>query len=217
MMTPHHVTGNIGWIEVICGCMFSGKTEELIRRVRRAQYARQDYVVFKPRVDDRYSVGSVGSHSGQLLRSIQIDNAHQIMEFVGPAQGDGIAEAQFLGIERVAICATRANEGRRVLVAGLDQDFKGQPFEPIPPLLAVAEYISKMLAICTVCGNPADRSQRMVAGDDRVLVGASGAYEARCRMHWSPEALESRQQELPLGRNLAPSPEEPAEGHGAGA
>jgi thymidine kinase len=217
MMQPHHVTGNVGWIEVICGCMFSGKTEELIRRVRRAQYARQDYVVFKPRIDDRYEAGSVGSHSGQLLRSIQIDNAHQILEFVGNAEVVGIDEAQFLGMELVEICETLANEGRRVLVAGLDQDFQGKPFEPIPQLLAVAEYISKMLAICTVCGNPADRSQRMVAGDDRVLVGATGSYEARCRMHWSPEPLHSRQQELPLGRNLAPPPEDPSDAQGAGA
>ncbi|MFT5585398.1 MAG: thymidine kinase, partial [Cognaticolwellia sp.] len=161
--------------------------------------------------------GNVGSHSGQLLRSIQIDNAHQILEFVGSAQVVGIDEAQFLGIELVAICETLANEGRRVLVAGLDQDFQGKPFEPIPQLLAVGEYISKMLAICTVCGNPADRSQRMVAGDDRVMVGATGSYEARCRMHWSPEPLQSRQQELPLGRNLAPSPEDHTDAPAAGA
>ena len=152
MMPPHHVTGKLGWIEVICGCMFSGKTEELIRRVRRAQYARQDYVVFKPHIDDRYSTHNVGSHSGQLLRSIQIDKADQILERVGSAQVVGIDEAQFLGIELVAVCETLANEGRRVLVAGLDQDFQGKPFEPIPQLLAVGEYISKMLAICTVCG-----------------------------------------------------------------
>jgi thymidine kinase len=217
MMPPHHVTGKLGWIEVICGCMFSGKTEELIRRVRRAQYARQDYVVFKPRIDDRYSANNVGSHSGQLLRSIQIDNADQILERVGTAQVVGIDEAQFLGIELVAVCETLANEGRRVLVAGLDQDFQGKPFEPIPQLLAVGEYISKMLAICTVCGNPADRSQRMVAGADRVLVGATGSYEARCRMHWSPEPLECRQQELALGRNLAPSPEDATDTPVAGA
>ncbi|MED5371955.1 MAG: thymidine kinase [Myxococcota bacterium] len=202
-MHPHHVRGDAGWIEVICGCMFSGKTEELIRRVRRAQYARQDYVVFKPRIDDRYSEGSVGSHSGQLLRSVQIDSAKEILQHVGDAEVVGIDEAQFLGIELVEVCERLANEGRRVLVAGLDQDFMGRPFEPIPQLLAVAEYISKMLAICTVCGNPADRSQRMVAGEDRVLVGATGAYEARCRMHWSPEPLQTRQQILPLGRNLA--------------
>lgn len=201
-MQPHFVSGKVGWIEVVTGCMFSGKTEELIRRVRRAMYARQTVVVFKPGIDDRYSQDSVGSHSGQLMRSIQIQRASDIPKHVGDAQVVGIDEAQFLGNELVDIVETLANEGRRVIVAGLDQDYRGQPFEPIPHLLAVAEYITKNLAICTICGNPADRSQRLTEGGARVQVGATDAYEARCRLHWSPEPFE-RQQQLPLGANLA--------------
>ncbi|MCB9742693.1 MAG: thymidine kinase [Alphaproteobacteria bacterium] len=194
---------DVGWIEVITGCMFSGKTEELIRRVRRAMYARQRVVVFKPRIDDRYADRSIGSHSGQRLRSIRIDRARQIPRFVRDAQVVGIDEAQFMGPELVDICEALANEGRRVIVAGLDMDFRGVPFEPIPQLLAVSEYITKNLAICTVCGNPADRSQRLVEGSDRVLVGATDLYEARCRAHWSPDPFAARQQQLPLGPNLA--------------
>ncbi len=201
-MQPHFVTGKIGWIEVITGCMFSGKTEELIRRVRRAMYARQTVVVFKPRIDDRYAEDSVGSHSGQLLRSIQVAKASEILKQVQDAQVVGIDEAQFMGPELVEVVEKLADEGRRVIVAGLDQDYQGQPFEPIPHLLAVAEYITKNLAICTVCGNPADRSQRLVEGGGRVVVGAADTYEARCRLHWSPEPFH-RQQALPLGSNLA--------------
>jgi thymidine kinase len=201
-MHPHFVRGGVGWIEVVTGCMFSGKTEELIRRVRRAMYARQSVVVFKPGIDDRYSDDSVGSHSGQTFRSLQITHAHQIPGLVQDAQVVGVDEAQFLGPELVDICEALANQGRRVIVAGLDQDYAGRPFEPIPHLLAVAEYITKNLAICTVCGNPADRSQRLVEEDSRVLVGAKDSYEARCRLHWSPDPY-PRQQQLPLGENLA--------------
>lgn len=192
-----------GWIEVITGCMFSGKTEELIRRLRRAMYARQRVVVFKPRLDDRYSDASIGSHSGQQVRSIRIDHPRQIRQYVSDAQVVAIDEAQFLGAEVVEVCEALANEGRRVIVAGLDMDFRGVPFEPMPQLLAVAEYITKHLAICTVCGNPADRSQRLVESGDRVLVGASDLYEARCRRHWSADPFAARQQALPLGPNLA--------------
>ena len=203
-MQPHFVTGKLGWIEVVTGCMFSGKTEELIRRIRRAMYARQRVVVFKPGIDDRYSADSVGSHSGMHLRSLQITKATQILGLVRDAQVVGIDEAQFLGNELVEVCESLANEGRRVIVAGLDQDYRGQPFEPIPQLLALAEYITKNLAICTVCGNPADRSQRLVEAGSRVLVGATDAYEARCRLHWSAEPF-PRQQALPLGENIAES------------
>ncbi len=194
-----------GWMETITGCMFSGKTEELIRRVRRAMYARQAVVVFKPRIDQRYADDAVGSHSGQTLRSFQIDHAGQIPELVADAQVVAVDEAQFLGLELVAICENLANEGRRVIVAGLDMDYRGVPFEPIPQLLAVSEYITKNLAICMVCGNPADRSQRMVARDGRFLVGADESYEARCRAHWSPDVTPTAQGALPLGRNLAES------------
>ncbi len=193
----------IGWIEVIVGCMFSGKTEELIRRVRRAQYARQAVVVFKPGIDKRYSEDSLGSHSGLRLRSFQVESAADIPALVADAQVVGIDEGQFLGGDLVAVCERLANEGRRVIVAGLDQDYLGRPFEPMPQLLAVAEYITKNLAICMVCGNPADRSQRVVNRDARFLVGEADAYEARCRKCWDPNNFEPRQEQLGLGRNLS--------------
>lgn len=202
-MNLHLVPRDVGWIEVITGCMFSGKTEELIRRLRRAQYARQDVVVFKPRIDQRYSQDSVDSHSGMKIRSMLIDHATEIPDHVGDAQVVGVDEGQFLGAELVQICETLANQGRRVIVAGLDTDYMGRPFEPMPQLLAVAEYITKNLAICVVCGNPADRSQRVVNRDARFLVGESDAYEARCRRHWDPRNFEPIQEPLDLGRNLS--------------
>ena len=194
---------NTGWIEVITGCMFSGKTEELIRRVRRAMYARLPVVVFKPDIDDRYAEDSVGSHSGLQMRSIQIAHTNEIKPNVGEARVVGIDEAQFLGSDLVDICEDLANSGLRVIVAGLDQDYRGEPFEPIPQLLAKAEYITKNLAICMVCGNPADRSQRLVKRDSRIVVGTSEVYEARCRLHWSPDATDPEQSPLPLGPNLS--------------
>ena len=200
---PHMLPQGVGWIEVITGCMFSGKTEELIRRIRRAQYARLPVVVFKPTIDARYAQDSVGSHSGQRFRSVQIDRADQIPALVQDAAVVGVDEAQFLDASLVGICETLANQGRRVIVAGLDMDYLGRPFEPMPQLLAVAEYIQKQLAICVVCGNPADRSQRIVRGEARVLVGEADAYEARCRRHWNPHSFEPIQQTLPLGKNLA--------------
>ena len=193
----------VGWVEVVTGCMFSGKTSELIRRVQRAMYARQSVVVFRPRIDDRYTDDSVGSHSGQTLRSIQIDSAAQIPGLVADAKVVAIDEAHFLGVELVEIVENLANAGRRVIVAGLDMDYRGVPFEPLPQLLAMSEYITKNLAICMVCGNPADRSQRMVERDGRFLVGAADSYEARCRGHWSAEVSSDLQASLPLGRNLA--------------
>ncbi len=202
-MQPHVMPVHVGWIEVITGCMFSGKTSELIRRLQRAQYARLSVVVFKPRIDDRYSGDSVGSHTGQRMRSFQIDTADEIRDLVGDAQVVGIDEAQFFDDALVRVAEDLANAGRRVVIAGLDMDYRGVPFEPIPQLLAVAEYIQKNLAICVVCGNPADRSQRLSGPDSRVLVGESDAYEARCRLHWSPQSLASRQEKLPLGVNLA--------------
>lgn len=205
-MQPHMMPRDVGWIEVVTGCMFSGKTEELIRRLRRAQYARQSVVVFKPGLDERYSVDSLGSHSGQRMRSFSIERAAQIPKLVGDAKVVGVDEAQFLDVELVRVCEDLANEGRRVIVAGLDMDYLGQPFEPIPHLLAVAEYIDKQLAICVVCGNPADRSQRIVNRDTRVLVGETDAYEARCRLHWNPTNFDPIQTTLPLGVNIADAP-----------
>jgi len=202
-MIPHLNPQGVGWIEVVTGCMYSGKTEELIRRLRRAQYARQTVVVFKPTLDQRYSQENVDSHSGQRIRSFKVETAADIPPLVGDAQVVGIDEGQFLGMDLVRVCEDLANQGRRVIVAGLDQDYLGRPFEPIPQLLAVAEYITKNLAICVVCGNPADRSQRVVDRDARFLVGEADAYEARCRLHWDPTNFEPVQERLALGRNLS--------------
>ncbi len=175
-----------GWIEVICGSMFSGKSEELIRRLRRAQIARQDVAIFKPAIDDRYSSDHIVSHSEQRLRSIAVSHAHEILEMAGDAHVVGIDEGQFFGMELVDVCNELANKGKRVIVAGLDQDYRGIPFEPIPQLLAIAESITKTLAICMVCGAPANRTQRLSSDSQRVVVGAKDVYEARCRKCFQP-------------------------------
>jgi thymidine kinase len=179
--TLHLIPRSVGWIEVICGCMFSGKTEELIRRLRRAQIAKQTVAVFKPVIDDRYDRERIVSHSEQSLISTPVKEASEILRLVGTAQVVGVDEAQFFAMNLVDVCEQLANEGRRVIVAGLDQDFQGKPFDPIPQLLAVAEYITKTLAICVVCGNPADRTYRTGGSQERVIVGAKDLYEARCR------------------------------------
>ncbi len=177
-----------GWIEVVCGSMFSGKTEELIRRVRLARIAKQKTVIFKPRVDDRYSEGQIVSHDDQRMDSVPIVHAEEILRRVDDDTNVvGIDEAQFFGMDLVAVCEKLANQGKRVIVAGLDQDYRGRPFEPIPSLLAVAEFITKNLAICVKCGNPANRSQRIGRSTERIVVGAAEAYEARCRHCFSPE------------------------------
>lgn len=185
--TPHAVPKETGWIEVITGCMFSGKTEELIRRLRRAKIAKQKVVIFKPIIDTRYSNNSIVSHSEQSLPSILIKDVKEILDFVEDAQVIGIDEAQFFSGELINVCNKLADEGKRVIVAGLDMDYRGIPFEPMPQLLSVAEYITKSLAICVVCGNPADRTQRKTASSERVVVGAADMYEARCRKcHYIP-------------------------------
>ncbi|MGD0339401.1 MAG: thymidine kinase [Bacteroidota bacterium] len=177
----------IGWIEIICGCMFSGKTEELIRRVRRAQIARQKVMIFKPRIDSRFSKDRIVSHSEQSFISTLVDDASEIPALAADAQVIGIDEGQFFKENLVSICEELADEGKRVIVAGLDQDFRGRPFEPMPQLLAVAEYITKTLAICVVCGNPADRTQRKSRTSiERIAVGAADLYEARCRKCFDP-------------------------------
>ena len=193
----------LGWIEVVTGCMFSGKTEELIRRLRRAQYARQPVIVFKPEIDRRYAEDAIGSHAGNRLRSISVRTATEIPRFVEDAKVVGVDEAQFFGPELVGIVDRLADEGHRVVVAGLDMDYLGRPFDHMPELLAKAEFITKLLAICVVCGAPADRSQRVVNRDPRVLVGAHDAYEARCRRCWDPHRFDPLQAPLPLGPNLA--------------
>jgi len=161
--------------------MFSGKTEELIRRLRRAQIARQKVAIFKPVIDDRYSTEHIVSHDEGRLPSLPVSSARQILEQAGDATVIGIDEAQFFGPELVDVCQELADSGKRVIVAGLDQDYMGRPFEPIPQLLAVAEYITKTLAICVKCGNPANRTQRLSHDSARVVVGARDMYEARCR------------------------------------
>lgn len=184
---PHSTPVNTGWIEVIAGCMFSGKTEELIRRLRRAKIARLNVKIFKPKIDLRYSTSDIVSHSEQSLPSILVENPQEILNYVENAQVIGIDEAQFFNNDLIAVCNDLANQGKRVIVAGLDQDYRGVPFEPMPQLLAIAEYITKTLAICVACGNPADKTQRKIISAERVLVGASDSYEARCRKcHYIP-------------------------------
>ena len=176
-----------GWIEVITGSMFSGKSEELIRRLRRVQIARQKVQVFKPVVDDRFSRDHIVSHSDMRIASQSVPSSDAIVGLVREdTEVVGIDEGQFFDSDLPAACNALANKGKRVIVAGLDQDYLGRPFEPMPQLLAIAEYITKTLAICVVCGDPANHTQRFVASSDRVLVGASGLYEARCRHCFDP-------------------------------
>jgi thymidine kinase len=180
--SPQH-----GWIEVIAGSMFSGKSEELIRRLRRAQIARQNVQIFKPLIDDRYSEGHIVSHSEMRIASENVRNSDELLQRVhDDTDVVGIDEGQFFDTSLPAACNTLADRGKRVIVAGLDQDYLGRPFEPMPQLLAIAEYITKTLAICVVCGDPANHTQRLVASSDRVLVGATGLYEARCRHCFDP-------------------------------
>jgi len=187
----HATPENTGWIEVIAGCMFSGKTEELIRRLRRAMIAKQKVLIFKPQIDTRYSSTEIVSHSEQSLPSFLITDAEEILKYADDAQVIGIDEAQFFSLNIIDVCNKLANSGKRIIVAGLDQDYKGIPFEPMPQLLAIAEYITKTLAICVNCGNPADKTQRIAHSSERVLVGATGAYEARCRKcHYIPNETE---------------------------
>jgi len=184
--TLHDSPKGVGWIEVIAGCMFSGKTEELIRRIRRAQIAKQNVAIFKPKIDLRYSNDHIVSHSDLKILSTVVEHSGEILERGKNAQVVGIDEAQFFDMGLVEVAEKLAGQGKRVIVAGLDQDYRGKPFEPIPQLLCVAEYITKTLAICVVCGNPADRTQRTTAASERVLVGAKDAYEARCRHCFEP-------------------------------
>src|SRR5690242_19879969 len=180
--TPEH-----GWIEVIAGSMFSGKSEELIRRLRRAQIARQKVQIFKPLVDNRYSENHIVSHSEMRIESQNVRDSDELVRQVhDDTEVVGIDEGQFFDSHLPAACNTLADKGKRVIVAGLDQDYLGRPFEPMPQLLAIAEYITKTLAICVVCGAPANHTQRLVASHARVLVGAQGTYEARCRHCFDP-------------------------------
>ena len=184
----HPARPGSGWVEVITGSMFSGKSEELIRRVRRAQIARQKVQLFKPRLDARFSESEIVSHSEMKLPSQVVEKACEILPLVA-ANTDvvGIDEGQFFDLSLVEVADTLANRGLRVIVAGLDQDYRGRPFEPMPQLMAVAEYVDKTLAVCMSCGAPANRSQRLVHAADRVVVGGAGEYEARCRACFQPD------------------------------
>ena len=176
-----------GRIEVITGSMFSGKSEELIRRLRRAQIARQSVQIFKAAIDNRFSETAIVSHSDMKIDSVGVGSSRELLAHVRPdAEVIGIDEAQFFDAELPAVCIQLAKDRRRVIVAGLDQDYLGKPFEPMPQMLAIAEYITKTLAICMVCGAPANHTQRLVASNARVLVGATGTYEARCRHCYEP-------------------------------
>ncbi|GIW48677.1 MAG: thymidine kinase [Caloramator sp.] len=177
-----------GYIEVIVGPMYSGKSEELIRRIKRAKIAKQNVLVFKPIIDDRYSKTCVVSHTGIKEEAICIQNPEEILNYVKDTTDVvAIDEVQFFDEKVVDVCKKLADKGKRVICAGLDMDFRGEPFGPIPRLLAIAEFVDKIQAICVVCGNPATRTQRLINGkpakysDPIILVGATEAYEARCR------------------------------------
>jgi thymidine kinase len=179
--------GNLGWIEVVCGPMFSGKSEELIRRLRRAEIARQRVQIFKPGIDQRYSEDHIVSHSDLKIHSVPVRDAADFEARLDlRTEVIGVDEAQFLGMELVEIVVRLADMGKRIIVAGLDTDYLGRPFHPIPELLAVADDITKTLAICMQCGNPAKHTQRLVASEDLIVVGAAGMYEARCRRCFEP-------------------------------
>lgn len=189
---PMYVTQQNGWVEVICGSMFSGKSEELIRRVRRAQFAKQRIAVFKPQIDNRYSEEAVVSHNGTTVIAHPIEKTEEMWDYISD-EYDVIAidEAQFFGEDIIETVQNLASHGFRVILAGLDQDFKGVPFGPMPFLMAIAEHVTKLQAVCSECGSPASRTQRLINGepakadDPIILVGASEAYEPRCRHHHS--------------------------------
>ena len=181
---------NPGYLEVITGCMFAGKTEELIRRINTLQFAKKNVLVFKPAIDNRYAEEFIVSHAGSQVRSISIQDSKEILDYIDDAvEVVAIDEVQFFDNDVVYVCEYLALKGLRVMVAGLDMDFRGEPFGVIPTLLTQAEFVTKLTAVCTECGCPATRTQRLVNGqpasyhDPIILVGASEAYEARCRHH----------------------------------
>jgi len=178
-----------GWIEVIAGSMFSGKSEELIRRLNRARIARQRVQVFKPRIDERFSKEEIASHSGQKHISVPVASTAEMMSQVSAeTEVVGIDEAQFFDMAIIEAANRLAESGKRVIIAGLDQDYTGKPFEPMPQLLSIAEFITKTHAICVKCGSTANYSQRTVESNERVEVGAADKYEARCRRCFVPHA-----------------------------
>ncbi len=182
----HTPQSNRGTIEAICGGMFSGKTEELIRRIRRAQIAKLKVAIFKPKIDDRFSADHLVSHSQWKIPSIAVKEPSEIIEKGMEADVRGIDEVQFFDSGIVKIIDRLADSGKRVIVAGLDQDYRGVPFEPMPQIMAIAEYVDKILAVCMVCGQPANKTQRLTSQTEKVVIGANEAYEARCRECYEP-------------------------------
>ncbi|MEL7117881.1 MAG: thymidine kinase [Bacteroidota bacterium] len=181
-LEPHFKGQRSGWIEVICGSMFSGKTEELIRRLKRAKIAGQRVEIFKPKVDKRYDDINVVSHDSNYVLATPIDHSKQLLDIPEGVTVIGIDEAQFFDMDLSIHCQTLALKGIRIIVAGLDMDFRGQPFGPMPNLLAVAEYITKVHAICSHCGNLATHSYRLQPDESTVMLGEKDVYEARCRI-----------------------------------
>ena len=199
------LVNNTGWIEVICGPMFSGKSEELIRRLRRAIIARKRVQVFKPVVDDRYSKDEIVSHADSRLAATVVESARATLDQLDwRTQVVGFDESNFFGPDLVEVAQQLADSGKQVIIAGLDTDYLGRPFIPMPDLLAVAESITKMLAICMRCGNPAKHTQRLVESGELIVVGAAGMYEARCRRCFEPGI--PKQEYLPFARPLIPPP-----------
>ncbi len=197
MLIRNRMPDACGWIEVICGGMFSGKTEELLRRIRRAHFAKQRVQIFKPELDDRFSLKHIQSHNANRLPSLTVKNAREILAHLhDKTQIVGIDEAQFFDAEIVSVAQKLANRGLQVIVAGLDMDYQGEPFGSMPQMLAIAESVTKLLAVCVICGNSASRTQRISPSDgtqkgrQQILVGAKEDYEARCRFCHIPEALE---------------------------
>src|SRR5579883_2349307 len=181
------ITGNVGWIEVICGPMFSGKSEELIRRLRRAMIARKRVEVFKPTIDNRYSDNEIVSHGDLRMHSQVVKDAKEIVDRIDwRSEVVGIDESNFMGEALVDVAQRLADSGKQVIIAGLDTDYMGRPFPPMPDLLTLAESITKTLAICMRCGNPAKHTQRLVESSELIVVGAEGSYEARCRRCFEP-------------------------------
>jgi thymidine kinase len=178
---------NTGWIEAICGPMFSGKSEEMIRRLRRATIARKRVQVFKPALDDRYSPDEIVTHGDLRMKSETVASASEILNLLDwRTQVVGVDESNFFDLTLIDVANKLADSGKQVLIAGLDTDYMGRPFSPMPELLAIAESITKTLAICMRCGNPAKHTQRLIQSDELILVGTAGAYEARCRRCFEP-------------------------------
>ena len=180
-LEPHFKGQRSGWIEVVCGSMFSGKTEELIRRLKRAKIANQQVEIFKPMIDTRYDETKVVSHDSNFILSTPVKSSKSILDLVNNVNVVGIDEAQFFDMDLPEVCQALALKGIRVIISGLDMDYKGQPFGPMPTLLSVAEYITKLHAICSHCGNLATHSYRLSAEQNQVSLGEKDKYEARCR------------------------------------